>query len=294
MKQYKWLIYILIVQHTLVQAQDCITKTNQYALNNAVFIETAQVLVSDTTIKHGLYMRQEKILKRDIKRLTNTYLSAEDSLYYYVICEKGRYTHNQKDSIWVENFGRAFYRTGLYKNDCKIGRWEEYYQENMCGKGVYDKNKKIGNWAYYDILRTKDNYYMTYNYNDFMFSISPKYPQKEELIWFKNYLQDTSWFEPLFLYGGIKAFNYLLHNPFTPHNISRDRIGCFDIYIKINVEMSGQTQLTIKRVTKDEQDALKNEFSRICPIIPTEWMPAHRNNRPVSSSVIYKYRLCLE
>jgi hypothetical protein len=283
----------LIIQYNVVQAQDCVIKANQYTLSNAVFIETVQVLLSDTTIKDGLYLRQEKILKSGAKRLNHTYFT-EDSLYYYVLREKGWYAHNQKDSIWIENFGVGFYRIGAYRNDCKIGHWQEYYQENLCGKGVYDKNKKIGNWDYYDVVRNKDNYYMTYNYDNSMLSISTKYRQKEESIWFKNYLQNAYWFEPVFLYGGIKAFNHLLHDPFTPHNIPRDMIGCFDIYIKISVDVEGQTQSTIQKVSKDEQDALKNEFSRICPLIPIEWIPARQNKIPVLSSVIYKYRLCLE
>lgn len=94
-------------------------------------IEEYQVLESDQAVKHGWYKKYK---------------------YKGELQTSGFYNYGQKDSLWVEYYGRQILHQGLYSNDQKNGLWTYYYNnsKNVVAKGHFENGQKTGVWTTYD------------------------------------------------------------------------------------------------------------------------------------------------
>jgi hypothetical protein len=297
----KLFFFIFALQwDSLLVAQPCFFKKRAFNSNDTTFVELKQVLVSDTLVQHGSYLLEQKILKSHQRICPPHPIIAEDSLYYYVLVQQGFYKKNQKEGMWIENFGSGFYRAGFYEKNQKIGTWKETFQNELCGMGNYAENEKKGIWKYYDIYprssAAPNLLYCTYDYDKDTLILAPlSYPRYSDKV--DSYSADTCFpasHYPVYPYGGLWALSqsidkeviFRLHSMGVPDNIG----GRFMVTIQVHMDTFGETHLQVQSVrgTEDPDDgSIRQAYQKFLAQIPIHWLKSKKRNKSSCSMSFY-------
>ena len=147
-----WIFFVVLNQTGYSQETKLVTK------DRPEFYEQYYVLQSDKKIKHGNYVKLDRIIGG------------------YAFHSTGAYVNDQKNGYWELYYPKNnnIRETGFYSNDLRDSVWTRYYLEGkarqlvevqneegsfltvvdanpvICSKGNYRNDKPAGTWEYYD------------------------------------------------------------------------------------------------------------------------------------------------
>ena len=287
-------------------------------------IEVFYVLISNDTIKHGIYN-----------------LLVDNKLKIEV-----HYKNGLKEGVWTEynTFSNKKKEEGIYINDKKEGIWKSF-QENgsdILSQGNYINDKREGDWILYQ-KNGKDLKSVSTYINDLREGVYTEFNEKGDLIEKGSYFHDTRMGEWEFqYYNQILKYNFKNQIPFYFKNekILKEAIEIINItendstkffldspilnnwelkeyhdflmknlqYPEIAVEefLTGKVYIAI---TIDENSIAKdftiikgvpkcsecdNEALRVLKLIPQNWKAAVYNGTPISGTIVMTISFRLE
>ena len=266
------------------------------------YLETKQVLSKDTTVKQGARLLLRKDSKKRYQRHRLPQNVKEDSLWYYVLREKGGYSNNLREGDWEEAFGMGFYRKGRYGSGKKQGKWNEYYQNILCGSGSYLNDKRTGIWKFYSVIfRETDREYLIYDFSadSAVYRAKPVYENYLFSISNMNIFEEP--FDAIFPYGGYEGFSRVLGNNVDELNFDSVDIGTYHISLAIRIGLDGQAKFdTINYSTRagdwrsKSTYELRKIYQNAANEIPVQWIPARRGKEIIKSENLYRSSFSIE
>jgi hypothetical protein len=287
MKKTIFILYWLLATFNIAYSQS-ILKTKEYAVGEEVFIETKEVMIVDTTIKHGLFS-----IIRKSKKWNNTTLKMEENLEMKI---NGRYENNEKTGFWSST-NAVLKEEGIYEDGKRTNEWKEYFSSNvLSGQGYYKDGEKVGKWTYYKFYKFPSEPYVIYDYSTKKVVFSAANCKTEYFIpnsfGVRGYTEkDTVECDPIFMSGGQEAFAIGSSIKIT-YDMSSDN---HDILMNTIVKANGSVYHQVWRVRNDENCAVEMAIKQILADLPRNWIPAvDKHGKYVDSVVFQKISFSIE